>query len=131
RELNLGIEAVWVDKLALESAGSPQLMQLLCLNTCFVLGARTRLGSLKSIHVTEDQSRAILEQTSANTDFRSLVDVLDAGPKTRGTERKLYDFGDGTKGDVYRVVLKAAASDPPQLAFSYEELTKRTAKICR
>ena len=73
---------------------------------------------------------AILYQTSATTDFRSLVDVIDGGPKTRGTERKVYTFGDGSKGDVYRCVLKAIASDPPRLSFSYDELMKRTARVC-
>lgn len=33
--------------------------------------------------VPDDSIRSILEQTAASTDFRSLVDVLDAGPKTR------------------------------------------------
>jgi hypothetical protein len=74
--------------------------------------------------------KAILEQTSASTDFRSLVDVLDAGPRTRGTERKTYKFADGTEGDVYRVVLRAVADNPPRLSYPYEELLNRTAKVC-
>ena len=74
--------------------------------------------------------RKILEQTSSNTDFRSLVDVLDAGPKTRGAERKIYKFEDGSEGDVYRCILKAVAADPPRLSFDYEDLTKRVADIC-
>jgi hypothetical protein len=60
-----------------------------------------------------------------------LVDVLDAGPRTRGTERKTYKFRDGTEGDVYRVVLKAVAGDPPRLSFPYEELLKRTMNVCK
>ena len=72
----------------------------------------------------------IMQQTSATTDFRSLVDVLDAGPRTRGTERKTYRFVDGAEGDVYRVVLKALATDPPRLSFPYPELLERTVKVC-
>lgn len=72
----------------------------------------------------------VFQQTSATTDFRSLVDVLDAGPRTRGTERKTYTFSDSTEGDVYRVVLRALADDPPRLSFPYEELLGRTVKVC-
>jgi len=130
-ELKFTVDNGTIDKLVLESAGSPQLMQLLCLNTCFVIGRREQGVDLRNVDISADQLKAILEQTSASTDFRSLVDVLDAGPKTRGTERKLYDFADGSTGDVYRVVLKAVASDPPMLSFSYEELSKRIPDVCR
>ncbi len=128
--LQIQIEDEIIDTMLRESAGSPQLMQLLCLNTCFVMNARERMPSSKPVFISQEQLNRVLEQTSANTDFRSLVDVIDAGPKTRGTERKLYDFNDATKGDVYRCVLKAVASDPPRLSFHYDELTRRTAAIC-
>ena len=52
-------------------------------------------------------------------------DVLDSGPRTRGTERKMYQFSDGTEGDVYRCILKAVSANPPQLSFSYEEIQAR------
>jgi hypothetical protein len=58
------------------------------------------------------------------------VDVLDNGPRTRGTERKTYKFLQGGEGDVYTVILKAVAADPPQLAFKYDELLERAAKVC-
>jgi hypothetical protein len=79
-----------VDKFINESAGSPQLMQLLCLQACFVVNLREETESQDVYHcaVDEDLVRDILQQTSASTDFRSLVDVLDSGPKTRGMERK-------------------------------------------
>jgi len=128
-ELNLDLDQTSLEKLVMEAAGSPQLMQLLCLNTCFVLGHRAKAHGATNVTITSDQLKAILEQVSASTDFRSLVDVLDAGPKTRGTERKLYEFSDGSKGDVYRCVLKAVAADPPRLSFSYDELTRRTARV--
>lgn len=129
-ELSVHVEDTSIDGLVQEAAGSPQLMQLLCLNTCFVLGIRSKAAAHTRITISSDQRKAILEQASASTDFRSLVDVLDAGPRTRGTERKLYTFVDGVQGDVYRCVLKAIASDPPRLSFSYDELTRRTAAVC-
>ena len=130
--LNVSLDEGSIRKLVEESAGSPQLMQLLCLHTCFVLDIREaqRQEVLKSQINAQPYLSKILEQASANTDFRSLVDVLDAGPRTRGTERKTYKFPDGIDGDVYRVVLRALADDPPKLSYPYEELLQRTSKVC-
>src|SRR5204863_4130647 len=129
-KLSVDMSADAIRRFAAEAAGSPQLMQSICLNACFALSVREKLGSRTNINPAEPSIRDIFQQTSASTDFRSLVDVLDSGPKTRGTERKLYDFIDGSRGDVYRAVLKAVASDPPRLSFNYEELGKRTSAIC-
>jgi hypothetical protein len=115
---------------AKEAAGSPQLMQAVCLNACFELDLRHKLAIQQSFNVSKPDSNRIYERTAASTDFRSLVDVLDSGPKTRGTERKTYKFTDDTEGDVYRCVLKAVASDPPKLSFPYAEILQRVQNIC-
>ena len=130
--LNGDLDRATIAKFINESAGSPQLMQLLCLQTCFVMNLRSEHeGTFPVVlNLDQDQLQRVLEQTSANTDFRSLVDVLDAGPRTRGTERKSYQFHDGSSGDVYRVVLRAVSADPPQLSFSYAQLLDRTAAVC-
>lgn len=128
--MNLDVRPEFVDKLAAEAAGSPQLMQSLCLNTCFVLDVRQSHFIRKYLEVDDATLRRIFEQTSASTDFRSLVDVLDAGPATRGTERKTYTFRSGGEGDVYRVMLKSVAADPPRLSFKYDELLERTRQVC-
>ena len=129
--LNVKIPESILEKLTIEAAGSPQLMQQICLQTCFFIGARERQVVPRRFDLSDDQCKDILEQTSATTDFRSLVDVLDAGPKTRGTERKTYRFTDGSEGDVYRCVLKALAADPPKLSFQYDELLARTERVCQ
>jgi hypothetical protein len=131
--LNVDVESTAIETFINESAGSPQLMQLLCLQACFVLDVRERQEMIvfpRKIAVASSFLSKILEQTSASTDFRSLVDVLDSGPRTRGTERKTYNFFDGTSGDVYRVILRALADDPPRLSYPYNELLERTVKIC-
>jgi hypothetical protein len=131
--MNLAIDDHTVNALVGESAGSPQLMQSLCLQTCFVLNRRERVETTllpERINVSPNNLDRIMEQTSAYTDYRSLVDVLDAGPRVRGTERKTYRFADGSDGDVYRVVLRAIAANPPRLSFPYDELLQRTIDVC-
>lgn len=132
KALNASVDDSAVLRFTEESAGSPQLMQSLCLQACFVFQLRQRSETLFPLNITPsaDTLRWIMQQTSASTDFRSLVDVLDAGPRTRGTERKTYTFHDRTEGDVYRVVLRAIAADPPRLSFPYEELLRRTVQVC-
>jgi len=129
--LRMDVPSDSVRRLVSESAGSPQLMQLLCLNTCFELGVREALTQETRFNISNPEMESIFERTSSTTDFRTLVDVIDSGPRTRGTERKIYDFKDGTNGDVYRCVLKAVASDPPRQSFHYDELTRRTAMVCK
>lgn len=121
---------VAIDRMVEEAAGSPQLMQQICLTTCFKLGIREESVDRIFPTLSVEDLQAIFEQTSTTTDFRSLVEVLDAGPKTRGIERKLYEFRDKTEGDVYRCILKAVASNPPSLSFNYEELLKRIEEVC-
>ncbi len=131
-KLNASFDPAVSATFASESAGSPQLMQLLCLEACFVTNLREEHQGIIPAAPNLDSSllKMVLEQTSSRTDFRSLVDVLDSGPPTRGTKRTMFTFHDGTTGDVYRVVLKAVASNPPQLSFTYDELLIRTAKEC-
>ncbi|MBK8648537.1 MAG: hypothetical protein IPN16_18735 [Gemmatimonadetes bacterium] len=128
--LNARVDPQCIERFAREAAGSPQLMQLICLTACFTLDLREKRLIPHSVIPHDAAIKSILEQTSASTDFRSLVDVLDAGPKTRGIERKTYEFTDGTEGDVYRCLLKAVAADPPQLSLHYDDLLTRTAKLC-
>lgn len=127
--LGVRVDDAVLNSLVAEAAGSPQLMQLLCLNLCFVANVRETQQTHKTLARTDIDLSRVYEQASAATDFRSLVDVLDAGPRTRGRERRIYDFSDSTNGDVYRCVLKAISADPPRLSFAYDELLRRCAKV--
>lgn len=129
--LNAVLDADAARKFARESSGSPQLMQGICLNSCLETGLREKADIPRMVAVDRELSRTIFERTSLMTDFRSLVDALDTGPPTRGTERKVFLFRDGTRGDVYRCILKALATDPPSLSFTYDELTQRVKQVCR
>jgi hypothetical protein len=54
-----------------------------------------------------------------------MVNRLHAGPKLRGAERKEFKFNDGTSGDVYRSVLLAIKTDPPNLTIPYDDMMRR------
>lgn len=118
-----------VNRLAREAFGTPQLMQLLCLNLCLELGVRETQREQRCIDVTKEHIVQALERTSDYADFSSVAHGLHSGPKERGTERKQFNFTDGTKGDVYRCVLLALRQDPPQTDFTYDDIMRRIREV--
>jgi hypothetical protein len=130
-KLNAPITDTDARRFAMESCGSPQLMQAICLQACYRLNIREQLRLHENIPLlTDEQFRTILEVTSSQSDYSSLVTHMHQGPKIRGVERKEYQFGDGSKGDVYRCVLLSIAQDPPRMGVPYTELMERVEHVC-
>ena len=95
--LNIDIETASADRLAHQAAGSPQLMQALCLYACFVLGTASRMSKRTTERLKEEDHVKACRLTSTIADFRSLVDALELGPRgARASDRKTYTFTDGT-----------------------------------
>lgn len=130
KELNIDVAPRVETNLAREAFGSPQLMQLICLNLCFQLSATITLGTHERVEITDETMRRVLERASAFSDYSTLTDVLHAGPKQRGSERKIHSFIDQSKGDVYRAVLLAIKADPPKLSLRYDEMLERVRATC-
>jgi hypothetical protein len=128
--LNLEVDDPTLQFFAREASGSPQLMQALCLQACFSMDLREYQPELRSLVIDATVRKEILEETTTRTDFSSLVAKCHKGPNTRGTERKVFDLIDGTRGDVYRAVLLSIAADPPLLSLNQSALTQRIAKTC-
>jgi hypothetical protein len=131
RELNVDVSQPIMKRLTEESFGSPQLMQAICLNFCFENKIQETLPIQQRVEVNFVAVDNILERTSTLTDFSSMLSTLHAGPKQRGTERKEFEFVDGSNGDVYRCILLAMKADPPRLAFTYDEMLQRTRSVCK
>lgn len=130
-ELGIGYRNTAVEKLVSEAAGSPQLMQYLCLNSCFELGVREKSDQevelLNEIQLHEN----ICRRTVQSTDYGSVVELMKEGPKTRGSDRNIYVTRFGWNGDVYRLLVKALSVDPPKLTFRYDSLSERIIGICK
>lgn len=128
--LNIFYSPKYISSIAREAAGSPQLMQALCLNTCFELGLSEH--SPIPVHIPADETffNKVCTRTSLMTDYSSIIEKLKDGPKTRGTERIRYTLKNGANCDVYPLILQAMALDPPELTFRYQNLQERISKIC-
>jgi hypothetical protein len=131
QELNIEFAPTVLRALAVEACGSPQLMQAICLNVCFEMEIEDTAPTDQRMEIDTNGIRLVLERTSVTSDFTTMLNSLHSGPKQRGTERKQFQFVDGTSGDVYRCVLLALKSDPAILSFPYDEMLKRTRQICK
>jgi hypothetical protein len=130
RELNVDLAPAVIRALANEAFGSPQLMQAISLNFCFERGINEVQEIHRRIEIDSGVLRQIFERTSVATDYSTMLNALHAGPKQRGTERKQFNFIDGTRGDVYRCVLLSMRADPSSLSFPYEDILKRVREVC-
>ena len=120
-----------IRKFAVEASQSPQLMQAICLQACFVMKIREIVVPSTNRDVDALEIRQIMEETSTRTDFASLLRSMHAGPKIRGQERKEFSFPDGTRGDVYRALLLSLSADPPSMSFHWNDLSRRVQSVCR
>ena len=129
--LGIHIDNQTLAMFATEAAGSPQLMQSICLWMCNHLGVREAVEPPRAITLDDAARKEILFLTSCTVDFRSLVRAFIAGPKARPGERRKYIHRDGKQGDVYLTLMRALAMDPPRLTLEYAELGKRLEDLCK
>jgi hypothetical protein len=129
-ELGIRADTDLIRELAVESAGSPQLMQALCLHSCFELDIREKRPTEVHLPYSRDFIAKVATRTSLMVDYSSVINKLREGPKTRGEERKQFMLKDGSQADVYPILLKALAIDPPELTFRYPNLINRIQSVC-
>lgn len=128
--LNVSISKAVIDALASEAAGSPQLMQALCLNICFEENIVERQERLQTLKADLGLIERVCSRTAAMTDYSSTVEKMKDGPKTLAQERRAYLLRDGSIRDVYYIVLKAIALNPPELTIRYQNMENRLTSLC-
>lgn len=129
--LNISYERAAIDRLSDEAAGSPQLMQYLCLNACYEIGIREKVNQAVNLVSNEALIEKICCRTVLSTDYGTIVEKMKEGPKTRGSNRLIYKTIYGWDGDVYRLLVKALSLDPPMLTFRYAPLNDRITSMCQ
>ncbi|MBJ6360922.1 ATP-binding protein [Paenibacillus sp. GCM10012307] len=125
--LGITIDPKLVETLAAESLTSPQLMQSICLNLCLLLDIDNNMSIIK----IEDPStlQTAFRATTTNLPYKDIVKRLKSGPSTRGQKRKTFSIHDGEEADIYDLLLKAIAIDPPSTALSLDSLKSRFDEI--
>lgn len=116
-ELKINVDKNLMARMAGESIHSPQLMQSICLNIGLLPG-NTEI-------ITEKMVEESCRFTCMNLPYADVVRVLKAGPSTRGQQRLRYMLTDGSRLDIYSLILKILADNPPLIELSIEELMER------
>lgn len=116
-ELEITVEEELISKMAMESIHSPQLMQSVCLN----IGLLPQNSSVITNEVVEESCRF----TCMNLPYADVVRVLKAGPPTRGQKRLQYQLQDGSRRDIYSLMLKVLSDNPPLIEIEMKELMYR------
>lgn len=116
-ELEISVPENIISRMAIESIHSPQVMQAICLN----------IGLLPQ--KIENINETVIEEscrfTCANLPYADVVRVLKAGPPTRGQKRLKYKLADDSEKDIYSLLLKVLADNPPLVEMGLEELMSR------
>lgn len=129
--LNVQPDSGVVTRFASESLSSPQLMQSLCLELCRSEQIYEQQATLKPIPFEEAKVKKVLQTIATTSSAQTPLDILVKGPRVRGTERNTYELLDGSRGDVYAVVLRAIASGEPTLSLSYNQIRERVGRVTK
>lgn len=125
-KLGIDINESFTSKMAIESLTSPQLMQSICLNLSIIL-------DIDHIVVKEITNPQILKEsynfTTINLPYQEVVRKLVTGPSTRGQRRKKYKLDNGEQVDIYHILLKAIALDPPLTSIFLDNMKDRIDKL--
>lgn len=132
QSLNYSIGEEVIDRIAVESLGSPHLTQHLCLELCNIKKISESSLFNRKLDIVSGDIDAACREVARSAGIKNDVEKLLQGPKVKGNPRKVYTLKDGSTGDVYKVLLKVIALDPPppKLKFTYSEINKRAREVC-
>lgn len=120
-KLNIKITDEIAEQVAVESLSSPQLMQYICLNICTILemydGQKKEIG--------QEILKTAYRYTTANFEYGDVVLLMQKGPNTRGKSRNKFQLKDGQLCDLYELIVKSIAENPPIMKLKFEDVKER------
>lgn len=120
-KLGIAIEDVVAEKIAVESLSSPQLMQYICLNICTLIEMNTQ-GNRS---VQPEILKTAYHYTTANFEYGDVVALMKKGPNTRGKNRNQFRAKDSKNYDLYELLVKSLAENPPLMKLDFETIKRR------
>ena len=113
------------EKIAIESLSSPQLMQYICLNICTIL----EMTEDEHLQVKEEILEQAYRYTTANFEYGDVVNLIRRGPSTRGKRRNKFLTKEGQNYDVYELIVKSIAENPPVMSLEFEDMKERIQQL--
>ncbi|MGL6174189.1 MAG: ATP-binding protein [Cellulosilyticaceae bacterium] len=120
-QLGIPISGEIAARIALESINSPLLMQSICFN---MVALNPDMQAITH-EMIEDSCRF----TCINYQYKNIVQMLQSGPSSRGQKRVVYQLATGETLDIYAIILKVLAQDPPHTCLDSNEIKNRVDKI--
>lgn len=125
QKLGIQIKDEVAAQIAVESLSSPQLMQYICLNICTIL---EMLGS-ESGQVGFEILETAYHYTTANFEYGDVVSFMLKGPNTRGKSRNMFLAHNGQGYDIYELIVKSIAENPPIMKLEFEDVKERIYRL--
>lgn len=119
--LAIEIEDDIAEQIAVESLSSPQLMQYICLNICTIL----ELTEKENRRIEKEILETAYHYTTANFEYGDVVALMRKGPNTRGKGRNTFQVKNGQPCDLYELIVKSIAENPPIMRLEFEDMKRR------
>lgn len=124
-QLEIPIDDSIAEQIAVESLSSPQLVQYICLNICTILEmAENNKGGIR-----QDILETAYRYTTANFEYGDVVSFMRKGPNTRGKSRNTFQAVDGNDYDMYELIVKSIAENPPIMKMEFEDIKERIYRL--
>ena len=124
-KLEMSIEDSIAEQIAVESLSSPQLMQYICLNICTML----EMSGEENREVRQEILQTAYRYTTANFEYGDVVSLMRKGPNTRGKSRNTFRTVDGQECDIYELIVKSIAENPPIMKLEFEDVKERIYRL--
>ncbi len=124
-KLCISIEDSIAAQIAVESLSSPQLMQYICLNICTIL----EMSGEKNKQIGQEILETAYRYTTANFEYGDVVFLMQKGPNTRGKSRNTFRTVDGHDHDIYELIVKSIAENPPIMKLEFEDVKERIYRL--
>lgn len=119
--LEIKIEDEIAEQIAVESLSSPQLMQYICLNICTIL----EMSGNQDVQIGQEILETAYRYTTANFEYGDVVSLMKKGPNTRGKSRNTFPVKNGQPCDLYELIVRSIAENPPIMKLDFEDVKKR------
>ena len=123
--LNIAVDDVVLEHMAVESISSPQLMQDICFNLAY------RMEKNNATTVSREMVAVALRETVKKHKqvYSHVLKAALEGPAQGKNKRTHYILQDGRQVDIYMLLLISISSDPPELSLSVQEIQRRFSNL--
>lgn len=123
--LNIAIDDVVLEHMAVESISSPQLMQDICFNLAY------RMEKNDATKVSREMVAVALRETVKKHKqvYSHVLKAALEGPAQGKNKRTHYLLKNGRQVDIYMLLLISISSDPPELSLYVQEIQRRFSNL--